>query len=64
MFTGIIESVGTVKNLKTRGDYRILTIAPAVPFEQVVMGESIACDGACLTVVAFDKDQFTVEASQ
>lgn len=63
MFTGIIEAVGTLQQITTRGNYRVLTIA--APFaKDLADGESVACDGACLTVVAKRGDTFTVEASQ
>jgi riboflavin synthase len=64
MFTGIIETIGTVKKIKSRGNYKILTLAPEKEFVDLVMGESIAVDGCCLTLIAFDKKSFTVEASQ
>ncbi len=63
MFTGLIETVGTLVESGARSNYRVLTIeAPA--FEKVALGESIACDGACLTVTAVAGTRFTVEASQ
>ncbi|MBN1213716.1 MAG: riboflavin synthase [candidate division Zixibacteria bacterium] len=64
MFTGLIETVGILKEMKTRGNYRILTISSSLPVEEIKNGESIACDGACLTVVGVKKGGFTVEASQ
>ena len=64
MFTGLIETVGTIKELRTRGDYRILSVAGAFANDNPAPGESIACDGACLTVVSIDKELFEVEASQ
>jgi len=64
MFTGLIETTGTVKALGRRGNYRLLTIKPGMDMENIELGESIAVDGCCLTVTAFDRGQFTVEASQ
>ena len=64
MFTGLIETVGTIKELRTRGDYRILSVAGTFANNDPVSGESIACDGACLTVVSINKGVFEVEASQ
>jgi riboflavin synthase len=64
MFTGLIQSVGKLTAITPRGNYRMLTIKPEPPFETLTLGESIACDGACLTVTFFDKTSFTVEASQ
>jgi len=64
MFTGLIETVGEVTALKQRGNYRVLSIRSALPEDELRIGESIACSGPCLTVVAFEKDIFVVEASQ
>ena len=64
MFTGLIEQVGTIRKIAARRNYKVLTIEPATPFHSVTLGESIACDGSCLTVVSFTKESFVVEASQ
>jgi riboflavin synthase len=64
MFTGLIETVGTIKELKWRGNYRILSITGSFANDKPAPGESISCDGACLTVVSIDKGTFDVEASQ
>ncbi|MDH3939260.1 MAG: riboflavin synthase, partial [candidate division Zixibacteria bacterium] len=63
MFTGLIESKGTVQKITSRGDYKVLVISSTIDTDQIVMGESIACDGACLTVVHIERDSFGVEAS-
>jgi len=49
MFTGIINHIGTIESAENRGDLR-LTIACDFAAD-VNIGESIACNGACLTVV-------------
>ncbi len=64
MFTGIIETIGTVKKIKSRGNYKILAVTPDKSSEDMVLGESIAVDGCCLTLIEFGRDSFTVEASQ
>jgi len=64
MFTGLIESIGTVKRVSPQGNYLVLTIVPDRPFENLTSGESIAISGPCLTVTSFDKESFTVEVSQ
>ena len=64
MFTGIIQTVGTIEIISSRGNYKLLTIKPASRFEKLELGESISVDGCCLTVTQFDKNDFTVEASQ
>ncbi len=60
MFTGIITHIGTVVAQEKRGDLR-LSIESSLG--QVRLGESIACNGACLTVVESDADRFSVDLS-
>jgi len=64
MFTGLIQDLGTVTRVSTRGNYRVLRVKSCLSGETLQIGESISCDGACLTVTAFDDISFTVEASQ
>lgn len=63
MFTGIIEAVGRLERIESRNNYKVLTIAADFASE-LVDGESVSCDGVCLTVVRFDRTSFVVEASQ
>jgi len=63
MFTGIIQTIGTIRKLSRRGDYRVLTVASVLSHESLELGESIACDGVCLTVVSSTNTTFTIEAS-
>ncbi len=51
MFTGIIADIGEVLQTEQRGDLRI-RILTGFDIESIDIGSSIACDGACLTVVA------------
>jgi riboflavin synthase len=61
MFTGLVEQIGTIDHLERRDDGMGLRIACALyPFE---LGESIAVDGACLTVKAFEEGFFEADAS-
>jgi riboflavin synthase len=61
MFTGIVDHCGHITHIKkTRHNYAI-TISSN--FQDLCLGESIAIDGACLTVVSFDKSEFTVQVS-
>ncbi|WP_414901105.1 riboflavin synthase [Sphingomonas flavalba] len=62
MFTGIITDIGRIEAVETRGDRR-LTIACGYDMAGVAIGASIACSGACLTVVAKDERHFTVAIS-
>lgn len=63
MFTGIITDIGTVRSVEQRGDLR-LTISSSYDMDSVDLGASIACSGACLTVVDKGEDWFAVDVSQ
>lgn len=62
MFTGIITDIGEVRKVEQRGDLR-LTIGCSYDMDTVDLGASIACSGACLTVVAKDAHSFAVDLS-
>lgn len=63
MFTGLVEDVGTVARADRRSDALVLAIRPhALPLGELVVGESICHDGACLTVTAVERDTYTVLA--
>ena len=63
MFTGLIEDVGEVTAL-TRGERTRLAVRPSrIPPGEWVPGESVAVDGACLTVVAVEGGGFVAEVS-
>lgn len=64
MFTGIIQGVGRLAGLEPRGgDVRLLVEVGSLAFENVELGESIAVNGVCLTVVEFDASSFSADAS-
>ena len=64
MFTGLIDGVGRLAARETRGgDARLAIDVGSLPFSDVQMGESIAVNGVCLTVVAFDACSFEADAS-
>jgi riboflavin synthase len=64
MFTGIIEGVGTLSSVDARGgDMRLSIKVGSLPFNGVQLGESIAVNGVCLTVVAFNAAHFEADAS-
>jgi riboflavin synthase len=62
MFTGIITDIGTVRSVEQRGDPR-LAIGCDYDMDTVDLGASIACSGACLTVVDKGDDWFAVDVS-
>ena len=65
MFTGLIAGVGTLTAREERGgDARLRIDVGNLPFSEVQLGESIAVNGVCLTVVAFDASgSFEADAS-
>ncbi|MBL9070793.1 MAG: riboflavin synthase [Sphingopyxis sp.] len=66
MFTGIITDIGTIRSREDRGDTR-LVIGTAYNTATIDLGASIACSGACLTVVDKGSDAaghwFAIDAS-
>ena len=60
MFTGLITAVGEVREVSTTDAGRELVVAS--PYDDLALGESIACNGACLTVREFGPVSFTVAA--
>jgi riboflavin synthase len=64
MFTGIVEDVGTIKEIKTKTKEVLFTIETKnIDVGEIQLGESISVNGTCLTVIAMGKNTFTVEAS-
>ena len=64
MFTGIIEGVGRIAALQpVGGDLRLTVAVGSLPFDAVQLGESIAVNGVCLTVISFDASSFQADAS-
>jgi riboflavin synthase len=62
MFTGIVTDLGRVKRLRHR-NLVDLTIATAFDTSAIPIGASVACSGVCLTVVATEEGEFSVQAS-
>jgi riboflavin synthase len=62
MFTGIVSDLGQVRRVR-RGEIVELTIATAYDTAAIPIGASIACSGACLTVVGIESGAFSVQAS-
>lgn len=64
MFTGLIQGVGRLRTREARGgDLRFTIDVGTLPFKDVALGESIAVNGCCLTVVDFDASSFAIDAS-
>ena len=64
MFTGIIEAVGAVKRIEPMGgDLRFVIDGGNLDMSDVRLGDSIAVNGVCLTVIEFDQESFSVDVS-
>ena len=64
MFTGIISAIGKIAELEHRqGDVRISIHAPELGFDDVRLGDSIACNGVCLTAVELIDQGFIADVS-
>ena len=63
MFTGIIQDIGVVRSVEVRGDTRFVVRTAGLDLSQAVIGASIACSGACMTVVEKGDDWFAFDAS-
>lgn len=61
MFTGIIEEIGTVANIKHGRESFVLTIDARKVLTDVRLGDSIAINGVCLTVTSYTENRFTVD---
>ena len=65
MFTGLIQAVGRVASVKRAGESTVVIIdAGGLPLGDVTVGDSIACNGICLTVTQLTSHGFTVDVSQ
>ncbi|MDQ0339175.1 riboflavin synthase [Caldalkalibacillus uzonensis] len=61
MFTGIVEEIGTIKAVNKGPDCSQLVIGAKKILEDVNTGDSIAVNGVCLTVTAYNRDSFQVD---
>jgi riboflavin synthase len=55
MFTGLVESLGTVSSLSLAGKSGRLAVKTSLPLKEIAIGDSIAVNGACLTVAEKSK---------
>tara|TARA_B110001454_G_scaffold151220_1_gene140533 strand:- start:538 stop:1146 length:609 start_codon:yes stop_codon:yes gene_type:complete len=64
MFTGIISAIGDITNLEERaGDARLTIRTGNLSLTDVQLGDSIACNGACLTVIELTGEGFVADVS-
>jgi len=62
VFTGLVEVLGVVERVVDEGAGRRLTVVWPELSEPLALGESIAVNGCCLTVVSMDGDRFDLQA--
>ena len=62
MFTGLVEEIGTVATLEVRSDGARVRVRATRVADGLALGDSVAVDGACLTVVALHDDGFEIDA--
>jgi riboflavin synthase len=61
MFTGIIEEIGTIKNVQSSKDAIVFTIEAKKINDDMCLGDSISVNGVCLTVTEFTTTTFSVD---
>ena len=64
MFTGLVEDTGSIAGISPEGGGRRLRLRTAIPLADVAIGDSIACNGVCLTVERTAGDIFEVVAGR
>ncbi len=62
MFTGLVEEVGVVRRIERARDSAHIRIAAEKILADIQLGDSIAVNGACLTVVSYSKGEFVADA--
>ncbi|UCE04506.1 MAG: riboflavin synthase [bacterium] len=62
MFTGIIEEIGTIKEIKSQGSARRFQIRAATILDDLVVDQSVSVNGVCLTVVEIGNSFFSADA--
>ena len=63
MFTGLIETIGRVTACERRGAAAVLTVTTALPVAEIAVGDSVAVNGACLTMTAQRETALTFDVS-
>jgi riboflavin synthase len=64
MFTGIIEELGHVASIETKGQQRRLMVTSSKLVKELKQGDSISVSGVCLTAVNISKSSFTCDLAQ
>lgn len=62
MFTGLVEEMGTIESVEDRAPGHRLRVRAAAVLSDARVGDSLAVDGCCLTVVECDRERFAIDA--
>ncbi len=63
MFTGIIEEVGTIKDIRLQSHSAVISVSADAVLEGTRVGDSIAVNGVCLTVTSLRDREFSADAT-
>jgi riboflavin synthase len=63
MFTGLIEDTGRITSIDRRGEAAVLKLTTALPVSEIAIGDSVAVNGACLTVTEKTGTTLTFDVS-
>ena len=63
MFTGIVEGIGTVRNIRFLGSEASVTVGVPASFSDCHPGDSLSVDGVCLTITGVRGDLCTLDVS-
>lgn len=63
MFTGLVQDLGRISAIQPKGGVVDLWVSTRLPVDRFELGESIAVNGACLTVVQVEGDRFLAQAA-
>ncbi|MFC0559780.1 riboflavin synthase [Halalkalibacter alkalisediminis] len=61
MFTGIIEEIGNIQEMRSSGESMVMKIGASHVLKDVHLGDSISVNGVCLTVTSYESTFFTVD---
>lgn len=64
MFTGLIQDVGTLQKILKGAESFRLTVSTHFPLDDLLLGESIAVNGICLTLVSMEEGAFSADVSR
>jgi riboflavin synthase len=63
VFTGLVEGIGKLKEIRRTGEDRVLTFCPLFDMKDAKIGDSVSVSGVCLTVTGISEQGFTVDVS-